>query len=155
MKRFAPLLLVVFALAVPVAAFADDSTPPPATTTTTTTATQQGHPIAKLRLEILGLRLQLVRLRYRVACHDKTSSACTQLTQKLVDRLTTADKNVQAKLTQLGCTSTSTDKKCTALAKVDAKLQKVIANLGSPAPAPSSDESSLDAAAGALGGLNG
>ena len=164
MKRIAPLLFVVFALAaaVPVVALADD-TSPPATTTTTSAAPAapavpqaKGHPFAQLRLEILRLRIQLVHLRYRVACHDRQSDRCAQFTQKVVDRLTTIEKNVQAKLADLQCTSTSTDKRCVVLAKVDAKLQKVIANLGNPpAGSSSGDESGLDSAANALGGLNG
>jgi hypothetical protein len=160
MSRFAPLLLVVLALAaaVPVVAFADDSTPPAAATTTTTSSTPaappaKGHPLAPMRLEILRLRLQLVHLRYRIVCRQQ-SDACTRLTQKIVDRLTTLDQNVEAKLTQLGCSSASTDSKCSALGRVDAKLQKAIAKLGSGSPA-SSDESGLDSAANTLGGLNG
>lgn len=161
MKRFAPLLFVVLALAVPTVALADDTTPPAPTTTATTQQAPPGHSLAKMRLEILRLRIRLVHLRYRIACHDASSDACAQFTQKIVDRLTTLDKNVQAKATQLGCSSSSTDKKCTVLAKVDAKLQKVIANLSNPSSASSSsnasssDESGLDSAANALGGLNG
>jgi hypothetical protein len=170
MKRFAPLLFVVLALAVaaPIA-LADDSTPPPAATTTTTTTTAgtapaapqaKGHPFARMRLEILRLRIQLVHLRYRIVCHDTSSDACATFTQKIVDRLTTVDKNVQAKLAQLDCSSSSADKRCAVLAKVDAKLQKVIAKLSSPSSSSSSSsdsssDSSLDQAANALGNLAG
>ena len=169
MKRFAPLLFAIFALAVaaPIA-LADDSTPPTATTTTTTTAPAapaapaapqaKDHPFARMRLEILRLRIQLVHLRYRVVCHNAQSDACTQFTQKAVDRLTAIDQKVQAKLADLKCTSDSSDKKCGVLSKVDQRLQQVISKLGNPSSAPSSstsDESGLDQAANALGGLNG
>jgi hypothetical protein len=154
MKRFIPLLLVVLALgAIPVA-FADDSTPAPATTTTTSTtptAPAHGHPFARIRLELLRLRLQLVRLEYRVACHDKSSDRCTQFTQKLVQRLTTIDSAVQQKLASLNCASDSTDKRCTLLTKLDTKLKNVIQKLQSGNAPSSSDESGLDNAAASLG----
>lgn len=156
MQRFTPLLLVVLALAVPTVAFADGTTPPaPAGAAA---SAQHGRPFAKMRLEILRLRVQLVHLRYRVVCHDPSSSACTTFTQKAVDRLTTIDKNVQAKLAQLNCSASSSDRKCALLAKVDQRLQKVIARLGSPSTATSStssDQSGLDQAANTLGNLNG
>src|SRR5437899_1270607 len=75
MKRFAPLALIVLALAVVPAAFADDGAPAP-TTPTTTAATQTqpdrtapaqqnaGRPGVQLRVEILRLRLQIVELRF-------------------------------------------------------------------------------------------
>lgn len=162
MKRFAPLLFVVLALAIPTLALADDTTPPAATTPTTTAPAApaapqaKGHPFAQMRLEILRLRIQLVHLRYRVVCHNAQSDACTQFTQKAVDRLTAIDQKVQAKLADLKCTSGSTDEKCTVLSKVDQRLQQVISKLGNPSSSStSSDESGLDSAANALGGLNG
>jgi len=141
MKRLAPLLLVVVALAAAVpAAFAD-----------TTTPTQpQRHPVARIRLEILRLHLQLARLEYRVVCRDTSSDRCSQLTQKLVTRLTTVDTAVEQKLTSLSCTSDSTDKRCTLLAKIDTKLKNVIEKLQSGSVPSSSDESGLDNAAASL-----
>jgi len=120
MKRFAPLLLVVLALAAAVpAAFAD-----------TTTPTQpQSHQVAPIRLELLRLRLRLVRLEYRVACHDTSSDRCTQFTQKLVTRLTNVDTAVEQKLTSLSCTSDSTDRSCIAPTKIDAKLRSILQEL--------------------------
>ena len=136
MKRFAPLFLVVLALAAAVpAAFADDSTPPaPAVTTTTTSPTtsappSHAHSLARIRLELLRLRLRLVRLEYRVACHDKSSDRCMQFTQKLVTRLTNVDAAVEQKLTSLSCTSDSTDRRCIALTKIDARLRSILQEL--------------------------
>ena len=76
MKRFAPLALIVLALAVVPAAFADDGTPAPTPPTTPTTAAghdppaQQnaGRPGVQMRVEILRLRLQIVQLRFRLHC---------------------------------------------------------------------------------------
>jgi len=131
MTRFAPLLLVVLALGLAVpAAFADDSAPPSTTaTTTTTTATGHAHPVARLRLDLLRLRLRLARLEYRAACRDKSSDRCTQFTQKLVTRLTVLENTVEQKLTALNCSSDSTDKRCTLLGKIDAKLKDVLSGL--------------------------
>jgi hypothetical protein len=152
MLRFAPLLLVVLALAAAVpAAFADDSTPPATTTTTTTAAPPaHAHPFARLRLDILRLRLRLVRLEYRVVCHDTSSDRCTQFTQRLVTRLTALETAVEQKLTTLSCSSSGTDKRCTLLTKIDAKLKNVLQKLQSGAPPSSTDESGLDNAASSL-----
>lgn len=169
MKRFIPLALVVLAIAAVPAAFADGGTPAPttpATTTTTTTAAPapatapqaKGHPFARMRLEILRLRIQMLHLRYRIACHDVQSDTCTQFTQDAVSRLTALDQKVQAKESSLGCSTGSADRRCDILSKVDAKLQQVIAKLGSPSAAAASstgDESGLDAAANQLGQLSG
>lgn len=163
MKRFAPLLLVVFALAAVPAAFADDTTPTPAAPPATQPAAggqeagrQGGHPFFRIRLEMLQIRLQLVQLRYRIACHKHDSDRCTEFTQKVTDRLTKLDGNVQDRISKNNCTSSSTDERCDVLMKLDQKLQDVIANLGkaAPAPAPSSsgDQSGLDNAAGSLAG---
>lgn len=151
MTRFAPLLLVVLALAaaVPVA-FADDSTPPTTTTTTTTAAPATAHPFARLRLDILRLRLRLVRLEYRAACHDATSDRCTQLTKRLVTRLTNVETAVEKRLAALHCSSSSTDKRCTLLAKIDAKLKDVLQKLQSGAAPSTSDESGLASAPSSL-----
>jgi hypothetical protein len=141
MKRFAPLFLVVLALAAAVpAAFADTTTP----------AQPQRHPVARIRLEILRLHLQLARLEYRVICHDTSSDRCTQFAQKLVTRLTTVDTAVEQKLTSLNCTSDGTDKRCTLLTKIDTKLKNVIQKLQSGGAPTSSDESGLDSAAASL-----
>ena len=56
MKRFAPLALIVLALAAVPAAFADDSTPAPTQPTATTPATQPapqnaGRPGIRMRIE--------------------------------------------------------------------------------------------------------
>jgi hypothetical protein len=153
MTRFAPLLLVVLALATAVpAAFADDSTPPPAATTTTTASAPPAtaHPFARLRLDILRLRLRLARLEYRVVCHDTSGDRCAQFTQKLVTRLTNVESAVEKKMTTLGCSSSSTDKRCTLLAKIDAKLKDVIQKLQSGAAPSTTDESGLDSAASSL-----
>jgi hypothetical protein len=153
MKRFAPLALIVLALAAVPAAFADDSAP---TAPSNPPATQpaNGHPMAHIQLELLRIRLQLVRLRYQIVCHKQDSDKCTQFTQKVTDRLTKLDGNVQDKLSKLNCASTTgTDKRCDVLTKLDQKLQDVIAKLGSsPSPSSAPGESGLDNAAGSLAG---
>lgn len=149
MKRFAPLLLIVFALAAVPAAFADDA-PAPATPSAPA-AKAGGHPIARIQLEMLRVRLQLMRLRHRIACHKQDSDRCAQVTQKVTDRLTKLDQNVQDRIAK-NCTSTaSTDKRCDVLTKLDKKLQDVIAKLGS-APSATTGASGLDNAAGNLSG---
>lgn len=150
MKRFAPLALIVLALAAVPAAFADGTTPAPAAPAAA--GDQAGHPMARIQLEMLRIRLQIVELRYQIACHDKTSDRCAKFTQNVVDRLTKLDQNVQDRISK-NCTSTSTDKRCDVLTKLDQKLQDVISQLGSgSAPSSSSDSSGLDNAAGALAG---
>lgn len=151
MKRFAPLLLIVFALAAVPAAFADDA---PAPSTPSAPAAQAGgHPLFRIRLEMLQIRLQLVQLRYRIVCHKQDSDQCKQFTQNAVDRLTKLDGNVQDRIAK-NCPSGTTDERCDLLTKLDQKLQDVIASLGKPAPTPSSsgDQSGLDNAAGSLAG---
>jgi len=140
MKRIASLVAVVFAFAIVPVALADVGGG----------TTAPSKPVAHLRLDILRLRLDLVHLRYRIVCHKADSDACTQFTQKVVDRLTTLDGNVQKKLAD--CTDGG--KKCDVLQKVDDRLHKLIAKLGSPPPASTStSESGLDQAAGDLAGL--
>ena len=151
MKRFAPLLLIVFALAAVPAAFADDAPAPSAPAAPAAQA--GGHPIARIQLEMLRIRLQLVHLRYQIACHKQDSDRCTQFTQKVTDRLTKLDQNVQDRIAK-NCSSTSTDKRCDVLSKIDQKLQDVLANLGKAALS-SSGESGLDNAAGSLAGSTG
>jgi hypothetical protein len=170
MKRFAPLALVVLALAVIPAAFADDGTTPPSTTTTTTATTQPnagGKANVGLRIEILRLRLQLVRLRFRLHCGphgNAPQDTCVAFAQKVEDRLTKLDGNVQQKLGDLkACTPDSTDAKCknadkkiTVLTRIDTHLQKVIQNIQNWINGKSSDsssstsDSSLDQAASNL-----
>ncbi len=137
MKRLASLVAVVFALALVPAALSADNPQQPA---------KAGAPIARLRLDVLRLRLDLVQLRYRVACHKPDSDRCTQLTQKIVDRLTTLDGNIKQKLD--GC---SAQKACDVLQKIDDRIEKVIDKLSNPSS--TTDESGLDQAAGDLAGL--
>lgn len=169
MKRFAPLALIVLALAAVPVAFADNGAPapsappsvtPPATAPAAPTAPasgQQDHPFARIRLEMLRIRLQIVELRYQLACHDKTSDRCAKFTQNAVDRLTKLDQNVQDRIAKHCSSTTSTDKRCDVLNQIDQKLQDIISKLGSgAAPAPASsgsnDQSGLDNAAGSLAG---
>jgi hypothetical protein len=123
MKRLAPLALIVLALAAVPVALADDA-PPPAPP-----AAAAAHDGGHLRLQILRLQLRLVGLRYRVACKDDSSDRCTEFTQKVTDRLTKLDDNVQAKLTELKCTPDSTERKCAVLTKLDSRLQDMLAKL--------------------------
>jgi hypothetical protein len=177
MKRFAPLALIVLALALIPAAFADDGTTPPsttttttATTTTTTAATQPdagGKASVGLRIEILRLRLQIVRLRFRLHCGphgNAPQDTCVAFAQKVEDRLTKLDGNVQQKLADLkSCTPDSVnakcknaDKKIAILTRIDTHLQKVIQNIQNWVNGKSSDsssstsDSSLDQAASNL-----
>lgn len=170
MKRFAPLALIVLALALIPAAFADDGTTPASTGATTTTATHPnagGKANVGLRIEILRLRLQIVRLRFRVHCGphgNAPQDRCVAFAQKVEDRLTKLDGNVQQKLADLkACTPDSTDAKCknadkkiAVLTRIDTHLQKVIQNVQNWINGKSSDsssstsDSSLDQAASNL-----
>jgi hypothetical protein len=162
MKRFAPLALIVLALAVVPAAFADDTTPP-------SQPAAAGHVSPRLRLEIMRLRVQIVRIRFQLHCGPNGKAPldkCVAFAQKVEDRLTTFDGNVQKKIAELQtCTSDSTDAKCTnaakkidVLTKLDARVQKAIANVQSwldgkgsgSTTAPSSSDSALDRAANDL-----
>jgi hypothetical protein len=145
MKRFAPLALIVLALALVPAAFADDGTPaptPPTAPTTqpaTTPPAQQntGRPGVQLRIEILRLRLQIVQLRFRQHCGQNGNASherCVAFAQKVLDKLTKLDGNVQQKISDLeACTPDSSDQKCrnadkkiAVLTQLDTNLQKVI-----------------------------
>lgn len=171
MKRFAPLALIVLALALVPAAFADDTAPPaqPAATPATQTAAP-GHSNIRLRLEIMRLRVRLVHLRFRLHCGPNGKAPldkCVAFAQKVEDRLTTFDGNVQKKIDDLkACTSDSTDAKCKnadkkieLLTTIDTRVQKAIQNVQSwidgkgsttSGTAPGSD-SALDQAASNLG----
>jgi hypothetical protein len=179
MKRLAPLALVVLALALVPAAFADDSTPVPTQPTTTTTAPATTPPATpptgqnaggrRLRIEILRLRVQIIQLRFRLHCGqngDASQARCVAFAQKVVARLTKLDANVQAKIAELkNCTSGSTDPKCknadkkiAVLTRVDTRLQNVIQKLNawlngksSDSSSSSSSDSALDQAAAGLG----
>jgi hypothetical protein len=173
MKRFAPLALVVLALALVPAAFADDSTPVPTQPTTTTApattppATRPAkqnagdRPGVQLRLEILRLRLQIVQLRIRLHCGQNGNASqerCVAFVQKVVAHLTKLDAKVQAKIAELkACTPDSTDPKCknadkkiAVLTRVDTHLQNVIQKLNAWLNGKSSDSSSSSSSDSAL-----
>jgi hypothetical protein len=173
MKRFAPLALIVLALAVVPAAFADDTIPAPtqptaapatqpATPATRPTQQNAGRPGIQMRIEILRLRMQIVQLRFRLHCGQNGNASherCVAFAQKVVDHLTKLDRNVQAKLAELkACTPDSTDPKCknadkkiAVLTRVDAHLQNVIQKLQDWLNGQSSSDSALDQAASSLG----
>ena len=179
MKRFAPLALIVLALALIPTAFADDSTPVPTQPTTTAPATTPpatrpakqnagGRPGVQLRLEILRLRLQIVQLRFRLHCGQNGNASqerCVAFAQKVVAHLKKLDARVQAKIAELkACTPDSTDPKCKnadkkieVLTQVDTHLQNVIQKLeawlngkSSDSASSSSSDSALDQAAAGL-----
>jgi hypothetical protein len=185
MKRFAPLALIVLALALVPAAFADDGTPAPTSPTAAPTTqpaartapAQQnaGRAGVQMRVEILRLRLQIVQLRFRLHCGQNGNAShdrCVAFAQKVLDKLTKLDSNVQQKLTELkACTPDSTDPKCknadkkiAVLTRVDTHLQNVIQKLqdwldgktsdstGSTPPSsdPASSVGALDQAAAGL-----
>jgi len=152
MKRFAPLALIVLALALIPAAFADGTPAPTPPSTTTTTATTTTTPAAtppanrngnggagvRMRVELLRLRLQVVRLRFQLHCGKNGNAShdrCVQAAQNILDKLTKLDQNVQQKIADLkSCTSDSTDSKCknadkkiALLTRIDTHLQTVIA----------------------------
>jgi hypothetical protein len=176
MKRFAPLALIVLALAVVPAAFADDTTPSPSQPTAAPATTQApaarqnaGRPGIQMRLEILRLRMQIVQLRFRLHCGQNGNASherCVAFAQKVVDHLTKLDGKVQAKLAELkACTPDSTDptcknadKKIAVLTRVDTHLQNVIQKLqdwldgkSSGDSSSASSDSALDQAASSLG----
>jgi hypothetical protein len=157
MKRFAPLALIVLALALVPAALAD-TTPP--------SAQPGARSNVQLRLQIMRLRVQIVKLRFELHCgaHGKApQDRCVAFAQKVEDRLTAFDGNVQKKIGDLqSCTADSPDAKCksadkkiTMLQKIDARVQTAIANVqkwldGKTSTSATSD-SSLDQAAADLG----
>jgi hypothetical protein len=169
MKRFAPLALIVLALAGVPAALADDGTAPapsqptaaPATTTQAPAQQNAGRPGIQMRIEILRLRMQIVQLRFRLHCGQNGNASherCVAFAQKVVDHLTKLDRNVQGKLAELkACTPDSTDPKCknadkkiAVLTRVDTHLQNVIQKLQDWLNGQSSGDSALDQAANNL-----
>jgi chromosome segregation ATPase len=194
MKRFTTLALVVFALAAVPAAFADDVTPPAPPTTTPTTAPVTAPvkaPVTapttaptkpdrqkgaagkeRVRIELLRLRLEIVKLRFRLHCGPNgkaPADKCHARAEEMLARLKKIDANVQAKLAELkACTPDSTDPKCKnadrkieVLTKLDERLQNAIKKLQdyldgkSTTPADPSSDSALDQAANQLGQLAG
>ena len=169
MQRFIVLALAVFALAAVPAALADDGTTAPAAGAPA--AQQQAPGQARgMGLEILRLRLQLVELRFAVHCRAKTdgnAQRCLDVAQKIEDRLTKLDGNIQARISKIQstCTATSTDSRCThaadriaLLQKVDTRVQALAQKVqdwldGKTTPTDPSSDSSLDQAAAALGKL--
>jgi hypothetical protein len=167
MKRLTTLALIVFALAAVPAAFADDTTP---ASPSAPAAQQQRHVAPGVRIEILRLRMQIVQLRFRLHCSGaRNADKCQAFAQRVDDRLTKLDGNVQLKLDAFkACGTDSTDAKCknatkkiAVLTKVDEHLQKAIQKVEdwlagkTPAAYPSSD-SALDQAASQLAaGSNG
>ena len=172
MKRIVTLALVVFALAAVPAALADDGA---GSTPAAPVAAQTQAPAAKAalvtRVEILRLRLQIVKLRYMLHCSGgRNADRCSAFTQKVAARLTTLDGNVKKRIgtIQQNCPSGSTDAKCknadkrvAFLQNVDTHLQSVIARIqggGSNSGDSSSSSTSDDAlgqAASQLGSLVG
>ena len=159
MKRFAPLVLIVLALALVPAALADTTTP---------TTQPAGRSNVQLRLQIMRLRVQIVKLRFQLHCgpHGKApQDRCVAFAQKVEDRLTTFDGNVLKKIADLqSCAAVATDPKCknadkkiAVLQKIDTRVQTAIANIqkwlagqsSTTGTSPSSD-SSLDQAAADL-----
>ena len=167
MKRITSLALIVLALAVVPAALADDTTPPaqqPANP-----AHAGGHANLRLRLEIMRVRVQLVRLRFRLHCGPNGNAPqerCVAFAQKVEDRLTAFDSNLQKKIDDLkACTSDSTEAMCKnadtkieLLTTIDARVQAAIQDVqtwidgnGAPTMASSSTgDSALDQAAADL-----
>ena len=178
MKRFAPLALIVFALALIPAAFADDSTPvptqpttttAPATTTTTTpadTRPKRSQARAVAPASSCGSR--------SCACGSRSSSSACGPTAARTARLARALCRVrpegrrsltkprwqrQAKIARASknCTPDSTDPKCknadkkiAVLTRVDTYLQNVIQKLNAWLGSNSSDSSSSSSSDSAL-----
>jgi hypothetical protein len=110
-----------------------------------------------MRVEILRLRLQIVRLRFRLHCGphgNAPQDSCVAFAQKVEDRLTKLDGTVQQKIADLkSCASDSTDAKCknadkkiALLTRIDTRLQKVIQNVQSWIAGKGTSDSSLDQA---------
>jgi hypothetical protein len=171
MQRFIVLALTVFALAaVPVALADDGTTTPPAGSSDPAAQQQTPNQAGGQRLEILRLRLQLVELRFAKHCganSDGAAQRCLDVAQKVEDRLTKLDGNVQAQIAKIQstCTSTSTDDRCKHAADRIALLQKVDTRVkalaqkvadwlaGKTVSTDPGSDSSLDQAAAGLGKL--
>lgn len=168
MKRFTTLALLLVALAAVPAALADDGATPPAQPA----AQQQTRAgdVARTRIELLRLRLQIVHLRLRLHCGRSGGASqerCKAFAQKLEDRLTTLDGKVQAKLAELKtCTPASTEASCknadtkiALLTTLDEQLRNAIkrvqARLAGTTTADAPSDSALDQAVSPLGGSNG
>ena len=159
MKRLTILACVVFALAAVPAAFADDTTP--VAPSAPAAQAQQRHVAPGMRLEILRLRMQIMQLRFRLHCSGgRNADKCRAFAQRVDDRLTKLDGNVQAKIDDLkACTTGSTDGKCknadrkvAVLTKVDEHLQNAIQKIEDwLAGKTGASDSALDQAAGQLG----
>jgi len=171
--RFSPLALTVLALAAVPAAFADDASttpaPGPAPATQPAQGDGQGAQLMRMRLELLRLRIQIVELRFAKHCGSSSANApqaCLDFAQKVEDRLTKLDTNIQARIAKIQqtCGASSTDAKCKnadqriALLqaidqRVQALAQKVQAWLDGKTVSASTDpgsDSSLDNAAAGL-----
>jgi len=171
MQRLIALALTVFALAAVPAAFADDGSTPPATSGPAATQPAQGQ--AGQRLQLLRLRIRLAELRFAKHCGAGSTGAsqqCLDFAKKVEDRLATLDANVQARIAKIQqtCAATSTDEKCKHAADRVALLQKIDARVKTLAQkvqdwldgktvsgSTSSSDSSLDQAAAGLGRLAG
>jgi hypothetical protein len=167
MKRLTTLALIVFALAAVPAALGDDAT---LAAPSAPAAQQQRHVAPGMRLEILRLRMQIVQLRFRLHCSGgRNADKCQAFAQRVDDRLTKLDGNVQSKLAELkACTTSSTDGKCrnaekkiAMLTKLDEHLQNAIQKVedwlaGKTTATDPSSDSALDQAASQLAsGSNG
>jgi hypothetical protein len=166
MQRLIVLALTVFALAAVPAALADDgTTTPPAVGAPAAAGQARGQ-----QLQILRLRMQLVELRFAKHCGSNSDGAaqrCLDVAQKVEDRLTKLDGNVQARIAKIQstCAATSTDEKCKHAADRVALLQKVDARAkalaqkvqdwldGKTVTTDPNSDSSLDQAAAGLGKL--
>lgn len=136
---------------------------------------------ARIRLEILRLRIRLVELRFAHRCGSSNANApqaCLDFAQKAENRLTSLDGNIAARIAKIQqtCGTASTDPKCrnadqriALLQKIDtgvkALAQKVqdwlggktvtvtVTVTGAGTVSGSSSDSSLDQAAAGLGQL--
>jgi hypothetical protein len=173
MKRFTTLALVVFALAAVPAAFADDTAPPTRPADTTAQQRQNGAAgNARMRVELLRLRLEIVNLRFRLHCGPNgkaPADKCHARAELMLARMQKIDAKVQAKLAELkACTPDSADARCKnaarkieVLTKLDTRLQNAIQKLQdyldgkSSTPTDASSDSALGQAANQLGQVAG
>ena len=170
MKRLIALALTVFALAAVPVAFGDDGTPP--ADGSTPPAASQDHAQRGRRAELLKARITIAELRFAKRCGAKAADApqrCLAFANKVEERLTKLDTNIQARVAKIQgtCSTTSTDAKCknaaarvTLLQNIDARVQSLAQKVqdwldGKTVSGSSSSdgESSLDQAAAKLGQL--